>query len=298
MGTYWEAEGGERVLKRGVQWHSEPTKPFLKDRSGQLPKWTPITFSEDDYGNLFATLTRHLDDLKKGEEVATFETDEAITTAPQPPRAGGPVAPAATPRKATPAAAKPAEAAPSAPVSTSPTAESSTPTTPTPVRNVPAAPKPDMGNQTVEGSGATPAPQQDEAPAAEPVSEPVADAPQSPVETADEAQMDPEAVATALGGEVISDDAEADATPAGSPVEQAGAEGVAQVTQESSDTALFCGTGYEGGEATAQGCGVEIKTTEEGGDQQAMLVEIAQLKTRTNLCNACFAAHRAASKKG
>lgn len=297
MGTYWEAEGGERVLKRGIQWHPEPTKPFLKDRSGQLPKWTPVTFTEDDFGNLFASLTSHLDEFKKSQEVASFETDEAITTAPQPPRAGGPVAPAATPRKA---AAAPAKAAPKPAEATSeppPTAEASSSTTPTPVRNVPAAPKPDMGNQTAEGSGATPAPQTDEAQATVPDAEPEADAAQSPAETAGEGQMDPEAVATALGGEVISGDAEADAIPTGSPGEQAGAEDVAQATQESSDTALFCGTGYEGGEPTAQGCGVEIKTTEEGGDQQAMLVEIAQLKTRSNLCNACFAAHRAASKK-
>lgn len=285
MGTFWEAEGGERVLKRGIQWHPEPTKPFLKDRSGQLPKWTPVTFSEDDYANLFVALTSHLDSFKESQEVASFETDDAITTAPQPPRAGGPV-PAATPRKAALPAAK----------KESPTVSESSSTTPTPVRNVPAAPKPDVG----AGSGATPAPQQDEAPATTSEPEPLADAPQSPAEPSDEAQMDPEAVATALGGQVISNDDAADATPTGGePVEHvAGAGDVAQVTQESSDTALFCGTGYEGGEATAQGCGVEIKTTEEGGDQQAMLVEIAQLKTRTNLCNACFAAFRAATKKG
>ena len=108
--------------------------------------------------------------------------------------------------------------------------------------------------------------------------------------------MAPEAVAAALGGEVIPDPPAADdpAMGAPGPVEQAAEAGVDGIP----DGVVYCGTGFEGAEPLATGCGKEIVTTEQGGDEIKMHVEIAQLKTRTSLCSSCWAAYRAANKKG
>lgn len=298
MGTYWEAEGGERVLKRGIQWHSEPTKPVLKDRSGQLPKWTPVTFSEADYDGLFATLIGRLDNLPGATTLETHETDPAISAAPVAPLKGGPVAspitPAATPRKAVPAKAAPigvkgAHVAAATPVQT-----------PTPVSNVPAAVRPTAGAvpaATRPTPGATSAQREDDAADPDDVPMALAEAPAPVLEVPEEAPLDEEAVADLLGGEVISETTTVDAAPTGQEPEEQAAE-VAVDTPDEGAEAMYCGTGFEGAEPTAQGCGTEIITEEHGGDMNAMQVEIAQLKTRTNLCPACFAAYRAANKKG
>ena len=106
--------------------------------------------------------------------------------------------------------------------------------------------------------------------------------------------MTPEGVAEALGGEVMPDAPAADDSSTGAPVELAAEVEVDVVKAEP----MFCGTGFEGQEPQAQGCGSQILTTEQGGEASSMQVEIAQLKTKTNLCPACFAAWRAANKKG
>lgn len=328
MGTYWEAEGGERVLKRGIQWWPDPILPILKDRSGQLPKWTPVTFSDDDYANLFATLISHLDNLGQSEVLETLETDPVVTHEPVKPQAGGPVAgaplqPAATPRKAaaaktaapakTAAAAAPAAVPPAkvaapppaavpAPAAAAPAAHSAaitqavtaeTPPTDVGVQpaqraSVPPAPKPEIG-------GAEAAPQESAAPVAEAPVEPVAEAAEPVAEAPVEEAMAPEAVAEALGGEVVSDPApvEEPATDAPAPVEQG--QGTGPV--DSSAATAVCGSAalppdeQPEGFVPVQGCGKALDA-EESPD----LVEIAVLKTRTNLCNACFAAWRASSK--
>ena len=297
MGTYWEAEGGERVLKRGIQWHSEPTKPVLKDRSGQLPKWTPVTFSVDDFDSIFTTLISHLDNLPDAVTLEQHETDPAISVAPVAPLKGGPVAspvqPAAAPRKAAAAKAAPA-AAPVAPPVPPPA------TVPTTVSNVPAAVRPTAGAVPAAARptpGASAAPRDDEA--ADPADVPMAlaDAPSASQEPAAEEPMTPEAVAETLGGEVISQTTDVEVAPTGeTPMDQA-AEATVDTPDDGSQ-AMYCGTGFEGAEPTASGCGTEIITDEQGGDMPSMQVEIAQLKTRTNLCPACFAAFRAANKKG
>lgn len=336
MGTYWEAgENGEgRVLKRGIQWWPEPTKPILKDRSGQLPRWTPVTFTEDDFGNLFASLISHLDNLGESQVVEELQTDPAVTHQPVQPTPGGPVqgAPVIPPtaaKKAAPpakkAAAPPAKAAepePEAKITEveTPAAEApSTPVpapaeavaepvveeppvvqTPTPVA-VPAAPKPSVpaaAKPEIPGADAAP---QETAPTPAPVAEAIAEepvaAPEPVAEAPSEEPMSPEAVAEALDATVISEEAPTD------PVEQQEAPAVSEGgtdDQGSDGTAAVatCGTPslppeeLEPGFVPVQGCGKTLDA-----EPNPDLVEIGALKTRTNLCNACFAAFRASTTK-
>lgn len=54
LGTYWEAEGGQRVQKRGLTFKPTPDKDFLKDRFNVTPTWLPITLtSEQDYQQIW-----------------------------------------------------------------------------------------------------------------------------------------------------------------------------------------------------------------------------------------------------
>lgn len=322
MGTYWEAENGERVLKRGVQWWPDPSHPILKDRSGQLPRWTPVTFSDDDYVNLFSTLISHLDNLGESEVLEELQTDPQVTHEPVKPQAGGPVAgaplqPAATPRKAAAAPAKtapPAKAAPPPPAKAAepPKAESAKITeavlgdkgTPTdvgtqPVKAAPppAAPKPEIG-------GAETPPQPTPTPVAEPEAEQPTEAAEPAAEAPAEEPMSPEAVAEALGAEVVSDPpaaeepaSDAPATDEAGQQDGTGGQGQAEVPTDDGSGPLVCGSAalppdeQPEGFVPVQGCG---KTLDDEANPD--LVEIAVLKTRTNLCNACFAAWRASNK--
>jgi hypothetical protein len=69
MSTYWVAEQGERKLKRGIKWAPEPTFPILKDRSGQLPPFTPVVFGPEDYTGLLDAFRAGVDKLEASEEV-------------------------------------------------------------------------------------------------------------------------------------------------------------------------------------------------------------------------------------
>lgn len=335
MGTYWEAEGGERVLKRGIQWWPDPTKPILKDRSGQLPKWTPVTFTDEDFGTLFGTLISHLDSLGESEVLETLETDPQVTHEPVPPQAGGPVAgapvipPTGAKKAAAPAkkaAVPPAKATAPAPAAEEPKPHSTqiteavtapveqaqppadepvveaAPATQTPTSvAVPAAPKPVVPAATKpEIPGADAAPPSTPAEPTEPTTETPAATPEPVAEPPAEEAMAPEAVAEALGGEVISDEPDVEA--------QAQQDAPASAEQESgpddqgsggtgTQTAV-CGTPslppdeLEPGFVPVQGCGKALDA-----EPNPDLVEIAALKTRTNLCNACFAAFRASTTK-
>lgn len=63
MGTFWEAQGGERVQKRGITFQPTPERPMLKDRLHVTPKWLEVTFDEADYNNLFERVTERVVDL-------------------------------------------------------------------------------------------------------------------------------------------------------------------------------------------------------------------------------------------
>lgn len=319
MGTYWEAVDGERQLLRGIQWWPDPTHPILKDRSGQLPRWTPVVFTEDDHGNLLGHLAGQLDNLAESTELQTLETDPVVTHAPVPPTPGGPVTPVETPRKAAAPAAAPPAATPVAQVATpvaepvsvdTPDASTATPqpatpavasSPPTAVVTAPiaAAPPPVATKPVISGAEGPPA-----------VSAPIVAAvaplePEAPAEQPAEAAVTPEegvaAAVEGLGAEVISEPpaaepAPTDAPAVAAPVEQAGTVVAAAAPAVEDRTTLVCGTPWlpEGetpdGFVPVPGCG----KTNLDEEPNPALVEIAQLKTRTNLCNACFSAHRAA----
>jgi hypothetical protein len=77
LGTYWApgATADEpRVEKRGLTFKKTPDRPFLKDRLGVTPPWMEITFSPDDYYNLFARVIERLDEIPETEEVREIES--------------------------------------------------------------------------------------------------------------------------------------------------------------------------------------------------------------------------------
>lgn len=272
MGTFWEAEGGERVLKRAIRWHPEPTSPILKDRSGRLPRFTPVTFTEDDYGQLFAPLIAALDELDAATTVEELPRDEEAT--PAPPMQGGPVAvkPEAAPKKAAKAPAKAAPAKATAPAAAVPAAAK-------PVIEGGAEPAPGtekIADGTVDVATGVVTPD-----VAETSAEDAAAAPS-------EEPMTPEEVAAALGGTVASEDEPVDTTPAEEPAqpEPAAEERVVPT----------CGTPGQMADGTlnenpVSGCGKTL------ADENRDLVNIAFIKTRTYLCGACFQAYKATTAK-
>jgi hypothetical protein len=279
METGWEAVDGKRVLSRYIQWEPSPDKPILKDRSGQLPSKTPVTFTEEDYLGLLRPLEAAMEKLKAGVVVAEVETPEpvdpvVVTKGGPVGNAAGNVAKAATAKKA--AAPKPATTAAAAQAPSVPPVPPVT--TPVPAATVPLI---------------------------EPKAVPV---------TAVEAVA---TVETVLGGEVVPDEVvpepaaieeQAVTTPVVTPE-------VASVPAPVADIpgngifSVACGQPrYAGGTVPPglKACGQELVldmqedrvtgcSTPEG--QIPDLIQIAGLKTRAFLCNACFAVHRNSPKK-
>ena len=68
MGTFYAAEGGQRVQKRGLTFRPTPDKPFLKDRLNCTPSFLEVNFNDDDYAQLFASVISRLDDFTDTEE--------------------------------------------------------------------------------------------------------------------------------------------------------------------------------------------------------------------------------------
>lgn len=281
MGTTFEMVNGERTQVRAIQWHATPDRPILKDRSGTLPKFTSVSFTDRDYYGLFEQLAAKAESLKESVVVEQLEVAEPV--APVAPKQGGPVSKTAEPVP-TPVDTPPSP--PSPPVQESPTIELDVPTAvvdsqahvpATTPRNVPAAPKPQIPGAS---SAPAPAPAPEPTPAPEPEPEPVA-APEPPdAEAVHEAAV--EMAQEALGATVIQE-APADA---------------AVVSEPAYPT---CGQPLDPeSEARAEGCGRTLTVKREGGslvnvgesDQNPDLIEIAGLKTRTWLCNDCYNKHR------
>jgi hypothetical protein len=268
MEAGWEAVDGKRQLARYIQWEPSPDKPILKDRSGRLPKRTPVTFTERDYLGLLEPLREAQASLTESSEIQTLETDEAV--APEPVAKGGPVgtgvAKTATAKKAAPAAKKAAAPA----------------VTPPPAAAVPAVATPVAAVKEPE----TPAP------AVEP-------GPTAPVSTE-------EAIANVkeiLGGEVIKDTA----TPVADKPAEATQVPEQEAEVPAPDATVHpCGTPtHDGAVPTAKGCGTDLHLEFTDGrvtgcsspeGQLPDLIQIAGLKTRAFLCNPCYAAFRNASK--
>lgn len=92
MEVYYKADKGERVRGRHIRWHSEPSHPLPRDRSGRLPRFTEVDFSEQDYWRIFNAMTSGLDELPKDSGViAEIETPKPAEPA-GPDEKGGPVA--------------------------------------------------------------------------------------------------------------------------------------------------------------------------------------------------------------
>jgi hypothetical protein len=82
MGTYWEAEGGQRVEKRGLTFTRTPDKPFLKDRFHVTPKWLPVHFDGQDYESLFSRIAEKAAALTAGEDMGQINAAPEVAAPP------------------------------------------------------------------------------------------------------------------------------------------------------------------------------------------------------------------------
>jgi len=93
MDTYWAAVDGERTLKRSIRWSPEPRYPILKDRSGQLPRFTDVTFSDADFQSIYdAIVGDYVDALPETSVLAEVGDPVAEADPVGPDEKGGPVA--------------------------------------------------------------------------------------------------------------------------------------------------------------------------------------------------------------
>lgn len=264
METAYVAQEGKRVRKRMVRWHQEPTFPFLKDRSGRLPRFTDIDFSEQDYQRIFDSIVGdHLDALPKSEALESI--GGATPLAAPADVAGGPVDPGKLPPK--PATKKAAAAKKTASKGKSPAdspavqdAAAEAVSNPTP-ETVAAA------HETAVGAGTESAPET----SAEPD-------PPTPVEAMDQAT---ELVQEQLGGEVIEDTATAE-VPAVEQPPEAPTKTAAAVAKCGDQTPAM-----QGKFPPAEGCGKPLDG--ESPDQ----INLRILRTKTKLCGDCFAKWKA-----
>lgn len=266
MGSFWEAESGERVLKRGIRWEADPKHPIVKDRFGLLPKWTEVDFTEADYGRIFTALMTGMEELDgvASELVETVQTD--ADRRPPPVKAnlrGGPVQAkaAAKPRRAV----RPEPTTPSTPA---------TPLAP-PAGGASLAPTPQPAATTTATT--TTDVTSDETAAAEPT-QPVGDQP------ADEAPATPEQAlqtiaAAGLRPQVLSVNRTTEDT------------GTTPTTNGTSPTQRHCGDpARAGAKAQREGCGKPV-------DPDHELTKIASVRWRTLLCPDCYATSKPAGRK-
>jgi len=94
MDTDWEAVNGKRTLVRSIKWTPEPRHPILKDRSGRLPRITPVDFTDRDYYGIYeAIVGDHIDKLPEATTVEVIGEPEPEAANPVgPDETGGPVA--------------------------------------------------------------------------------------------------------------------------------------------------------------------------------------------------------------
>lgn len=83
MSTYWAAVDGERALKRSIRWFPEPRYPILKDRSGQLPRYTDVTFTDEDFNGLYnAIVGDHIEALPQATVIGEIGEPEPVPASP------------------------------------------------------------------------------------------------------------------------------------------------------------------------------------------------------------------------
>lgn len=330
MQVHWEAVNGERTLTRSIEWHPRPDVPILKDRSGRLPKFTPVTFTDQDYEGLFSPLAEALDDLKPSGDLETLETDADRAPAPVAPAPGGAVdQPQAGPTKravspAKKAAAPPAKAAVKAPepaaAAPEPEPAPETPAPAEPVAEPVAEPeKPKAAARAVPpASRAVPAakrPSMEVVEANLPKGQPVPDPSdplmtKGPLPTAPEKEQTPttdvpehevteeeavDLVTGELGGKVIQQIEHP--APEEAPAEAAAPEAPVAPAAQSAPTCGQAGRNPKTGKVAdnpVPGCGKDLSTEDRD------MVNISFIKTTregrgTYLCPACLAAHKAAA---
>jgi len=294
METDWEAVDGKRTLTRYVQWEPTPDKPILKDRSGQLPAKTPVTFTGEDYEGLLRPMQAAMEKLKAGSvvvEVATEEPAEPVAVTK-----GGPVgnvAKTATVKKAAEPKRSKTEP-PAIPPAISPPPV----TTPVPAAPVPVIEAKDAGVTETDAVATVEKVLGGEV--VEPDVEIVAR------DTADPGQAETVDVQTSVVAPAVPESVEspavAESEPASVPEPPADIPGNGTFT-------VACGSPrYSGGTVPPDlaACGQELVLTMQEDrvtgcsspeGQIPDLIQIAGLKTRAFLCNACFAAHRKSPKK-
>jgi len=278
----WEkGEGDENVLMRQVQWHPEPTKPFLKDRSGQLPKFTPVTFTEDDYNQLWIPILELSESLRSGADIETIEMEEPV--APVAPMAGGPVEPKPEPaaRATKKAAATPAKKAAAPPAVTPSAPPSAVPPASRSRVEVVETGKPDTPES---GADSEPSPTGDAADTPPSVEEPeielATDVAESP--SHDEAVGN---VVEGLGGEVVSE-----SEPVEAPKQTA-----VSTEEEVKPGVPICGTPGKLASGVINptpkpGCGKTLS------GESREVVQVGFVRHRTYLCESCITKANAAAK--
>lgn len=305
-------DDGREVI-RNIRWESTPAAPFLKFRGGGT-KSTPLVFADSDFAAVRDAILSRVKDMKEGEVIETVETKAEVTPAVAPgPGVAVPVSKSGTAPKAPPAPPKapPAPPAPPRP----PAAVAPVPPAPKPqVAPVPPATKPDLTPpvETVEEAVAN-------VQAAMPGSTVISDsegkiAPETP---ASEQTVQGETVPPADGGVVeeptttpvaeVGPAADQEVPAVDTPEEAAPA---AEAAVEGTEPARFevpddgyknvrCGDPrFTGGtpKGNVPGCGKELTVTLEAArviavsppPEQAQFVEMAGLRERAFLCNACF----------
>lgn len=287
METGWEAIDGKRALARYIQWEPSPDKPILKDRSGQLPKRTPVTFTAEDYDGLLRPLSAAQAKLTAGSvvvEVATEAPVEPVMVAKGGPVGSGAVTKAATAKKV------------AAPKKTAPAAEHVTPSVPAVTTPIPAAQAP-----VIEAKETTAVTEAEGILAIKEVLGGTVIAPEGQDEQeaqaeVDQAQAEANAAKQAATTPVV--------TPEVSPIPAPAADGPVD-----GEVSVACGQPrYAGGTITpgVAACGQELRLVMQDDrvtgcsqpeGQIPDLIQIAGLKTRAFLCNSCFAIHRNSKKK-
>lgn len=70
----YAAEKGKRSLARTARWQPDPKHPILRDQSTRLPATTKVSFTQDDYQQIFDAISGGLDSLPASAVVGEIET--------------------------------------------------------------------------------------------------------------------------------------------------------------------------------------------------------------------------------
>ena len=273
MEKSYVSEDGERVLKRQIRWHSEPKFPMLRDRSGNLPRFTDVDFTSDDYTRIFEAITAGVDDLPQSTTLETVEDEDAEVQPAAPDKPGGPVGnvklPKNPPAKKA-AAKKAAKKAEPKPAPDEPVVEEQG----TPIDEAKDYPPEDVTGEPFKEPTEDPWKSADQGGGQVAQGEEPENSTGTDVPAAESDETDAQALLEAeLGATEIQDEPQGPGEPA---AKKATATPVAKATQNCGDVPA----GLAGDPSL--GCGKELTP------QNAMKRAMAQLRTKTLLCDDCF----------